>query len=160
MKRRVLYFDHTPALRWVLDNRRIVTRAQIAEYFAARGDEGNGDPHQVLARLRERYGWRSVPTPTKFRLYCAPSVTPEEVALYIKEHGIVAKTPPAKRLARLQNPPPPPKPAPLPVKEALKGFVHLVDYVKQAAEVCGVVQSKYWYALPEWAGPHYIRSIR
>lgn len=158
MKRRVLYFDHTPALRWVLDNRRIVTRAQVSEYFAARGDEDGGDPHQVLARLRERYGWRSVPTPTKFRLYCAPSVTPEEIALYIKEHGIVAKTRPKSHSVRrcpvLQAD------APFPVKKSLEGFACLADYVKQAAEVCGVVQSKYWYSLPEWAGPRYIRSVR
>lgn len=165
MKRREIRYDHTPALRWVLDNRRIVTRAQIADYFKARKGGELGEPHQVLARLRQRYGWRSVPTPTKFRLYCSPSVTQEEVALYIKEHGIVAKTKvPHKKGAgqRLYNRPSIEllKDTPHPVKKSLQGYTHLADYVKQAAQVCGVVDSKYWHALPEWAGPHYIRSIR
>ena len=160
----------------IVAGRRIFFCREATEWFA---DHKYENPDKVgsrfLAHLRQQRGWISRRTSSRTWVQIHPRATWEEVRKFCLANGIARLNETIEYPAFIASHAPAPAPVHKPKPERkgtkppepktfeCKGYVgwgELRDYVKRAAEVCGVVQSKYWYNLPEWEGPRYLRSIR
>ncbi len=118
----------------------VATAASAREFLQERGLEAlEYRVDRLLFYLHRRYGWRTDRSLWKAVLHRAPESTTEDCLKFCTKRCIPLR--PVEGELEIKHP------RSVPSKRAptYKGVPDLLDYIKRAAEKCGVVKGYRWY---------------
>ena len=118
----------------------VATAASAREFLQERGMEAlEYRVDRLLFYLHRRYGWRTDNSLWKAVLHRAPESTIEDCLKFCTKWCIPLR--PVEGELEIKHP----RSVPSTRAPAYKGVPDLLDYIKRAAEKCGVVKGYRWY---------------
>lgn len=118
----------------------VATAASAREFLKERGMEAlEYRVDRLLFYLHRRYGWRTDRSLWKAVLHRAPKSTTEDCLKFCTKRCIPLR--PVEGELEIKHP----RSVPSKRVPTYKGVPDLLDYIKRAAEKCGVVKGYRWY---------------